>query len=61
MQSEVNVSALETYRGPIPPKMFVAEAQDDGLSDLTPESYITIRVADQLTYYKGKTTKCREH
>ncbi|MGC2570998.1 MAG: DUF4231 domain-containing protein [Candidatus Nitrosopolaris sp.] len=52
MQSEVNVSALEPYGGPIPPKMSGAEAQDDGLSDLTPESYITIRVANQLTYYK---------
>jgi hypothetical protein len=28
---------------------------DDGLSFLTPERYISLRLVDQLTYYQGKT------
>ena len=57
MQTEVNLSALHPYEGPIPPEMYGAEAEDDGLSFLTPDRYITIRLADQLNYYRGKTVK----
>jgi hypothetical protein len=55
MQTEINLSALRPYIGPIPPEMYGAEAQDDGYSRLTPGQYIAIRVGDQLAYFRGKS------
>ena len=57
MQTDVNLSALRPYSGPIPPKMYGAAAEDDGFSFLTPEHYLTVRLGDQLSYYSSKTTK----
>jgi len=57
MRTEVNLSALYPYSGFIPPRMYGAGASDDGYSDLTPSQYITIRLGDQLNYYRLKTTK----
>ncbi len=45
------------YSGQIPPVMFAAEATDDGLSLLSPERYLAIRVADQLRYYRRSALK----
>ena len=56
MQTKVNVSALRPYTGSIPPK-YAAAAMDDGYSVLTPERYIKMRLADQLSFYQGKTVK----
>src|SRR5438067_8555268 len=55
MQTEINVSALRPYTGPIPPKMYGSEAKDDGYSKLTPERYIAIRIGDQLGYLRSRT------
>ncbi len=55
MQTEMNTSALRPYSGPIPPKMYGAEEKDDGYSKLTPDHYISIRIDDQLSYFRGKT------
>jgi hypothetical protein len=55
MQTNVNVSALRPYTGPIPPKMYGAAATDDGLSYLTPARYIAIRLKDELSFYEKKT------
>ena len=55
MQTEINMSALRPYNGPIPPKMYGAEAKDDGYSKLTPDRYIAIRIGDQLGYFRSKT------
>jgi hypothetical protein len=55
MQTEVNESALLAYDGPIPPRMFGAAADDDGLGPLTPERYLEIQLGDQLSFYDGKT------
>ncbi len=57
MQTEVNLSALRPYEGPIPPDMYGAAAADDGYSDLSPDSYLKIRLGDQLNYYQKKTAK----
>jgi hypothetical protein len=57
MQTEVNASALRPYEGPIPPKMYGAAADDDGVSFLTPDQYVTIRLGDQLSFYRGKTAR----
>jgi hypothetical protein len=56
MQTEVNVSALRPYTGPIPP-LYAAAAADDGLSFLVPNRYIAFRVDDQLNYFLSKTNK----
>jgi SMODS and SLOG-associating 2TM effector domain 1/Protein of unknown function (DUF4231) len=42
---------------PPPPKMDVAQNNDDGFSFLTPERYIELRLEDQLNYYSNKTPK----
>jgi len=55
MQTEVNLSAIRPYSGPIPPKMYGAAELDDGFSPLTPERYLTVRLGDQLKYYRLKS------
>lgn len=55
MQTEVNLSSLKRYQGPIPPKYGIS-ANDDGMSNLNPEQYLTARLEDQLNYYQSKTT-----
>jgi len=59
MQTEVNLDALNPYKGPIPPEMYGAAAKDDGLSFLSPNTYITVRLGDQLSYYQHKTNKLK--
>jgi len=54
VQSAASGAAIPSYRGPLPPEMYGAEAGDDGLSALDGPRYVEIRVADQLTYYRGK-------
>lgn len=57
MRTDVNVSALHMYKGPIPPKMYGAGENDDGFKPLKPEDYITLRLEDQLYFYHSKTIK----
>ena len=57
MQTEANLSALQSYNGLIPPDIYGASAEDDGFSDLSPEGYLKIRLGDQLNYYRKKTVK----
>lgn len=61
MQTEVNLSALRPYGGRIPPQMYGAAAADDGYSVLTPDRYLTIRLGDQLNYYRLKTVRLEKH
>lgn len=56
MTGEAKLAALPDYRGPIPP-MYAAHPEDDGLSFLTPDRYLPLRLADQYNYYKAKTIK----
>ncbi len=60
MQTEVNLDALSPYKGPIPPEMYGAAAEDDGFSPLNTDDYITIRLGDQLSYYRRKTNDLKK-
>lgn len=54
MQTEASGGPLTPYQGPLPPQMYGAERDDDGLSPLGPGRYLHIRVGDQLTYFHRK-------
>jgi hypothetical protein len=59
MRTEVNASALKPYdrdKG-LPPYMDAARDGDDGLSFLTPDRYVQVRLGDQLNYYRTKAVK----
>jgi hypothetical protein len=53
-RSEANTTALPIYRGPIPPQYAAGEG-DDGMSPLTPDRYIEVRLDDQLKFFRKKT------
>jgi TRPM family ion channel/conflict system pore-forming effector with SLATT domain/uncharacterized protein DUF4231 len=58
MRTEVNASALKPYdrdKG-LPPYMHAAKG-DDGISLLTPDRYVQVRLGDQLNYYRTKAVK----
>jgi hypothetical protein len=57
LESDVNEAAFTPYEGSIPPNMFGAEAYDDGFSPLDPETYLKIRVGDQLKFYTLRTNQ----
>lgn len=57
MQTDVNNGALVPYSGPLPPGMEGAQKPDDGVSFLSPECYIELRLEDQLTYFSIKAPK----
>jgi hypothetical protein len=54
LQTEVSSGPLPAYDGPLPPEMYGAGPDDDGLSPLSPARYLSIRVDDQLAYYHGR-------
>ncbi|MDD2814241.1 MAG: DUF4231 domain-containing protein [Thiotrichaceae bacterium] len=54
MQTEVNLSALKAYEGSLPP-IYSTAKQDKGFLSLTPESYLQVRLEDQLNFYVNKT------
>lgn len=56
METEVNLSALKRYDGPLPP-MYGSKPFDDGFSRLSPEQYLETRLEDQLHFYVNKTAK----
>ena len=51
---------LTPYDGKLPPKMYGAEADDDGFKRLTAEEYVELRVADQLRLLprQGRLARC---
>ena len=55
-QTEANTTALPVYAGPIPPQSSVSVG-DDGLSRLSTDQYVRLRLADQRSWYRGKTVK----
>jgi hypothetical protein len=58
MQTEVNLSALPDYDGPIPPRGRDTLAEvDDGFSVLSPERYLKYRLEHQLEFYQKRTIK----
>ena len=57
MQTDVNISSVHTYEGPIPPRMYGAEETDDGFSFLTPDRYLEIRLGEQVNFLQGRTVQ----
>lgn len=55
--SDVNESAFVPYGGLLPPNMFGTEAYDDGFSPLSPETYVRVRIGDQLKFYTTRTNQ----
>jgi hypothetical protein len=51
MHTEASSGPLTPYDGPLPPEMYGAGRDDDGLSPLDPGRYLQIRIGDQLRYY----------
>ena len=51
MHTEASSGPLTPYQGSLPPRMYGAARDDDGLSPLGANRYIQIRVADQLSYF----------
>jgi SLOG in TRPM, prokaryote/SMODS and SLOG-associating 2TM effector domain 1/Protein of unknown function (DUF4231) len=54
LQTEVSSAELTPHAGPLPPEMYGASREDDGLSPLDPERYLAFRVGDQLSYFHPK-------
>jgi SLOG in TRPM, prokaryote/SMODS and SLOG-associating 2TM effector domain 1/Protein of unknown function (DUF4231) len=54
MQTQASSGILTPYDGPLPPPMYGAASDDDGLSPLDAQRYLRIRASDQLGYYHGK-------
>jgi TRPM family ion channel/conflict system pore-forming effector with SLATT domain/uncharacterized protein DUF4231 len=54
VQTDVGSGPITPYDGPLPPPMYGAAADDDGLSEIGPERYLQIRIGDQLAYYHGR-------
>jgi hypothetical protein len=53
-RTEVNTLALAPYIGPIPPVNSTA-ANDDGMSLLSTDQYVRLRLQDQLAFYRRKS------
>jgi hypothetical protein len=54
MHTDASSGPLTPYTGPLPPEMYGAEREDDGLSPLDAERYLQIRIGDQLAYFHGR-------
>jgi len=54
MHTDASSGPLTPYHGPLPPEMYGAGRDDDGLSPLDAERYLRIRVGDQINYYHGR-------
>ena len=53
-RTEANTMALPIYKGPIPP-VNTASPRDDGMSLLSTDQYVALRLEDQLSFYRRKT------
>ena len=54
MRTDASSGPVSPYDGPLPPEMWGAGRDDDGLSRLGPARYLRIRIGDQLSYYHGR-------
>lgn len=57
MQTEVSSSPLTPYEGSLPVAVGKADNGSDGLRPLTPNSYLEIRVRDQIGYYHRRVRR----
>lgn len=56
METQVNQTGLEPYKGNLPPLYGTAEG-DDGFSDMSADQYLHWRVEDQFNYYQKKAVR----
>jgi SMODS and SLOG-associating 2TM effector domain 1/Protein of unknown function (DUF4231) len=56
METQVNQTGLEPYKGDLPPLYGTADG-DDGFSDLTADQYVSYRIEDQFSYYQRKAVR----
>ncbi len=56
LQTDINTSALQSYKNTLPPLNCIA-SNDDGISRLSPEQYLSYRLEDQYNYYVKKTSQ----
>lgn len=56
LQTDINTSALQSYKNSLPPVNCIA-SNDDGVSRLSPEQYLSYRLEDQYNYYVKKTSQ----
>jgi predicted Rossmann-fold nucleotide-binding protein len=56
LQTEVNLAGLVPYRGPLPPPS-ATEPGDDGLSRLTGQRYLSVRLNDQLRFFERNAAR----
>ncbi len=54
MHTDASSGPLTPYSGPLPPDMWGAGRDDDGISPLDAERYLQIRIGDQLAYFHGR-------
>jgi hypothetical protein len=54
MHTDASSGPLTPYTGPLPPQMYGAARDDDGLSPLDADRYLQIRAGDQLAYFHGR-------
>jgi hypothetical protein len=54
LQTDASSGPLSPYAGELPPRMYGAARDDDGLAPLDADDYLRIRVGDQLGYYHGR-------
>jgi SLOG in TRPM, prokaryote/SMODS and SLOG-associating 2TM effector domain 1/Protein of unknown function (DUF4231) len=54
LQTEASSAELTPYAGPLPPVMYGASRDDDGLTPLDPDRYLALRIGDQLNYFHPK-------
>jgi SLOG in TRPM, prokaryote/SMODS and SLOG-associating 2TM effector domain 1/Protein of unknown function (DUF4231) len=53
-RTEATNGVLPTYTGPLPPAMYGASRDDDGLSLLDAPTYVRLRLGDQMTYFEDR-------
>ncbi len=56
LQSDISTSSLQPFKDSLPPLNCIAK-NDDGISRLSPEQYLSYRLEDQYNYYVKKTTQ----
>jgi hypothetical protein len=55
MQTGVSSGPVDPYWGQMPPSMYGASADDDGIGELDADAYLKLRVGNQLDYYRDRT------
>ena len=55
--TEASSREVPPYDGPLPPPMYGAAGADDGLHSMTLSEYVDSRVADQIRFYRGRTSE----